>query len=503
VTNAYCDVLGIPVPALEKVAGHPEANSFSLLVVALLERGGPMTLLDVALRFERAGVAFADEALASLSRCRPARPPVYRDGDLYALDPRDDEADLWAFRLGLRPPRADVARVKTPEPPPSPGPEVPLTVAELEEAWRGDRLYGWSTQRVAACVLDAHQRAMAPEEVAAFVRERSASTAHFLTREANEQWRRDGAVRLLEDGRWALAPDHPWLLSARRAVRGRLVLVRRWAAARPDPASIEEIRRDVEARRAVHAAELARLRHVLVHAFPAADPQMVVVLDVAARELATLTRGELERARERLAASDVVAALDVRPLLRALGFDPGARRLAELGPPQKTKKLNRRGRTLQITTPMLVRGSCGIGRPFGDAKRLGEYLAKGETTRLRRRLEADAKALAAYYSYGRLHHCVRLRWGFLDERIPVSWADRDETSLFDLMRDAHEGGRSLEVVVGSAPGWESPWARARRCQVVPYGGPWGLALVDEQDLPVDDRDVQLARFAPATAVTTP
>jgi len=36
------------------------------------------------------------------------------------------------------------------------------------------------------------------------------------------------------------------------------------------------------------------------------------------------------------------------------------RRLAELGPPQKTRKLNRRGRTLQITTPLLV---CLGGHP--------------------------------------------------------------------------------------------------------------------------------------------
>ena len=54
----------------------------------------------------------------------------------------------------------------------------------------------------------------------------------------------------------------------------------------------------------------------------------------------------------------------VRALLRALEFEPGERRLAELGPPQKTMQIDRRGRTLRITTSLLIQGSCGISRPF-------------------------------------------------------------------------------------------------------------------------------------------
>lgn len=63
-----------------------------------------MTLAEVARRFGEAGVAPEAATLASLKRCRPARLPVYREGDRYALDPLDDELDLWLFRLGLRPP---------------------------------------------------------------------------------------------------------------------------------------------------------------------------------------------------------------------------------------------------------------------------------------------------------------------------------------------------------------------------------------------------------------
>jgi hypothetical protein len=52
-----CQTLGITPPKLEAVAGHREANTFALLLMALLERGEPMTLVDVAARFEEAGIA--------------------------------------------------------------------------------------------------------------------------------------------------------------------------------------------------------------------------------------------------------------------------------------------------------------------------------------------------------------------------------------------------------------------------------------------------------------
>ena len=124
-----------------------------------------------------AGIAPAEWALR---RCRPARVPVYRDGELYALDPYDDKLDLWAFRFGLRPPKVQSPAVMPPrmeappasdssssapslsipshpDPPqayPLPGPEVPLTIEELEQAWRDANLYSnWSSQRVALAVI--------------------------------------------------------------------------------------------------------------------------------------------------------------------------------------------------------------------------------------------------------------------------------------------------------------------------------------------------------------
>ena len=160
--------------------------------MALLERGAPLTLEEAAVRFEEAGVAPAPEALASLKRCKPGRPPIYRDGDRYSLDPHDDEADLWAFRLGLRPARAVPVHVVHPYSGPLRTLDQPLTVPELEEAWCDGIPNTWSAQRIAVAVLDAHNTAMSPGDVLAFVGARS--DAHLLRMESAQDRRHGAAV---------------------------------------------------------------------------------------------------------------------------------------------------------------------------------------------------------------------------------------------------------------------------------------------------------------------
>ncbi len=493
--NPYCEALGIEVPSLDAVTGHREANTFALLMVALLERGEPMTLAEVAGRFEAAGVCPTAAALRSLKRCRPARAPVYRDGDHYELDPHDGDLDLWVFRLGLRPPKASPLKLVRPPPEPLPGPEEMLTARELEEAFRDGYLESWSAQRLALAVLDSRGGRMPVAEVLEIMNR--LSRRHCLRERSAQYWRRGAAVRATEDGDWVIDPSHRALRSAREAVRKRVEAHRRQQAGRMDPVAIAVQMRRSEARQAAHAEELARLRRVLVHAFPKKKPEALVLVDVATRELTTCLHGELGPALAELPGYDLIGGLDVRSLLRELGFDPQTRRLAELGPPRKTRKLNRRGRTLKITTELLIQGSCGISRPFGSEARLRQYLEQGQTTRLRRRLEADAKSLFALYQYGRLHGAVRLKWGFLDEVIPAPWVHRDERMLYHLKREAHDRGEKLEVVTGNAPGWADPWSRGRRCSVARDSTGYGFVLVDDIGLPVDEWEVQLARVVPS------
>jgi len=491
--NPYCEALGIEVPRLELAKNRPDANYYSLFIVALLERGEPITLEEAAQRFEEAGVATRTESLASLKRCRPGRPPIYRIGDLYSLDPHDDEADLWAFRLGLRPPKVAPLRVVRPQVGPLPSHDKPLTVEHLDEAWRDGIPHSWSAQRIATCVLDAHDRPMKPDEVLGFVRARSKWT--MLSEGSAQHWRRGAAIRVHDDGLWELDVDHDAIQSARQAVRERLEVARRWAHMRPDPAVLEANRKRFERQRQAHAEELARMRRVLIHAFPAKRPAALVLLDVQERGVTTFLGADIATGTRHLADYEIIAGVDVRALLRVLDFDPGERRLGELGPPQKTRQLNKRGRNLRITTKLLVQGSCGIGGPFGDEKVLRRYLSEGEHTKLRRRLEADAKSIFVLYEYGRLHGAVRLRWGYLDEMLPAPWVHRDEPTLHDLKQQALEREIPLEVVVGSAPGWADPWSRSQLAFVVREERRWWARLVDEGGYGIDDAEVQRARLA--------
>lgn len=491
-SNPYCKVLGIDVPRLEVVKDHTDANYYALLIVALLERGEPMTLGEVAQRFEATGVASPAGALASLKRCKPGRPPIYRDGDRYALDPHDDEVDLWVFRLGLRPQKVARLRVVKPEPEPLPSPDEPLTIGQLDEAWRDGIPNTWSAQRIAICVLDAHRRTMTPDEVLALVQTRSQWIR--LSEDSARYWRRGAAIRVRGDGRWDLDPRHHAVRSTRQAVRERIEMARRRAHVRPDPAVMEANRKQIERQRRNHAEELARMRRVLLYAFPGKRPEALVILDVQRRELTTFLAEELAEAPRRIVDYDLVAGIDVRRLLRSLDFDPAERRLADLVPPQKTRQLNRRGRTLRITVELLVQSSCGIGKPFGDDALLWRYLTERQHAKLRRRLEADAKSLYALYEYGRLHGTVRLRWGFLDERLAAPWVHRDEPTLYNLKEQALERGVPLELVIGSAPGWSDPWSRGQLAFVAKEPCGWRTWIVDQSGYVIDEEEIQRARL---------
>jgi hypothetical protein len=490
--NPWCNVLGIATPRLDLVKDHREANVYALLLVALLEKGLPMTLVEVAAHFEAAGIADAASALAALKRCKPGRPPVYRDGDRYHLDPHNDELDLWAFRLGLRPPKVPRLQVVRPAPEPPSSPDAPLSLDDLRAAWNDASLYSWSSVRVVLAILDANRGPMLPHDVVDFVAKQT--KWHLLQPDSAKFGHRGCPIEVLRDGRWVIAAEADQaLLSARKAVRARLDVVNRNAANRPDPVVLKANFMAVERKRAAHAAELARMSRALLAAFPIGHPRAVALLDVGLRTIETFVDEEIANLRERLLAYDIIAAVDVRALLRAIGFDPGERRLGELRPPQKSKQINRSGRALSITTELLVQGTCGISQPFGDEAKLSGYLQTGQLGKLRHRLEADAKSLFALYQYGRLHGVVRLRWGFLDDSIPAPWVYRDEIELYRLKEQALKRGIPLEAVLGHAPGWTDPWTRVQTLRVMKDG--WQLLLADEDGYHVPDLNVQLARLA--------
>jgi len=487
-SQGWCDTLGIAVPDLgEVVASQPKLTTYRRLVAALLERDAPMTLDEVAARFEAVGLGPAASSRRSLSRCRPATPPVVKLGERYGIDPRHEELRFLLPRLGLRV-RPRIVSKPRPVAAPLPGPEVPLTPEELDQGWKDRSLHSWSQTRIALAVLDAHGGPLTPEEVGAWVTRR---TGRPLPVGGAALGRKGSPVAVDEAGRLSIASGaESALRGMRKAVRVWVAQERARQAQRPDPAEVAARQARHAARMAERRRELETERRVLLVAFPPKDPEAVALLDVGARRVQTFVGAELAELPASVAGSAAVGAMDAYATLASLGLE-GPWRVLELGPPKKTRRLNRSGRTLKITVDLLVRGTCGISRPFGDPKKLRAYLKQGHDSKLRRRLAADVKSLHALYAYGMLHGAVRLRWGFLDEGMAAPWKRIDDPGLYDLMRDAQQRGTVLEVVTGTAPGWSEPWARAQRARVVDdHGGP---RLVDEEGWPIPTEEVQAVR----------
>jgi len=492
----YAELLNVTDPNLDRLKGHREAKPYSLLIAALIERGGPMTLEEVAARLESAGIASAENALSSLKRCRPGRPPVYRDGDLYDLDPHDAEADLWAFRLGLRPPQRSRPEDSKTRPKPQltvvRGPNDRLTPSELDEAWSRPLGSNWSTQRLILAVLDAHGPAMMPEEVRLAIERR---TPYSSIEPRPGQFDRSNSPIVFDDeGRWAIAsPESPALLSTRVAVRARIDQERAMSVKyrRSTPEEFEAAERRWEENRARHRAELASLRRCLLHASPGPCPQAVVIVDLQSRSLQSYGGDQLPAARQHLGSFDLIAGVDVRGALRRLDLASQNWRLAEIGPPQKTIQLSRRGRPLRLTIELMIAGTCGLKRAY-DPAQIERKLAAGALVPGSRLLEAEARALVALYNYGRLHGHFRIRHRKQDFHLSAPWVHSDEPTLHDLMATAFACRAPIEVVAGSVPDLDHPWARAQLA-TIGVTVDQELVLVDGDRRIIQTWDVHLAR----------
>ncbi len=478
---------------MQDVLGRDEINLFHLMVVALLERGGPMTVEEIAERLTAAGaIAGSGDMVLSLKKAWHGREPVYRDPDgRLGLNLSSSELDRVAWHAGLRSPGYP-APVPPPEPA-LPGDDVPLSEEELTAAFRDRSLYGFSAHRQAAAVLDARARPMTVEEVEGVL----AGMTRYRGQLAADRVRfwRSTLVALDESGRLRLDRGAPDLGVMRQAVRklARPVLLQharqeQWAKIRGErePVLAEERRRQ--------AQRAARLRRAVLHAVPDAEaPQAISLLDVGTRSIRTFVGSELAAVPDVLADLDLLVGLHVRETLHGLGLDPDRWRLVDLKPPQKSRRINRRGRTLEITPELLIASTTGISRPLGEPARVAQYLAEGETGKLTRRLESDVKALHAFYGYGLLHHSIRLRWGFLDEMLPVDWALPGEPHFHEILERAKEAGAPVDLVVGSAPGWADPWSRARRCSILEVE-PWQVTVrLGGEVWRLDRRDIQAVR----------
>ncbi|MEE9392256.1 MAG: hypothetical protein V3W41_07100 [Planctomycetota bacterium] len=494
-TNRYCEKLGIKVPRLEEVIGHREANIFSLMMVTLMERGHSMSLDQIAERFEEVGFRPRAQALASLKRCRPNRDPIFRDGDLYALDPNSHEADLWAFRLGLRPPRAVLKLVREPDSP-LPNSDTALGMDELKECWTAISLCnGWSTRRIILAVLDARQAPMLPAEISACV---ASWTSHFRLGFEDAHFERRGSpIHEAEDGRLEVS-DPTALIPVRLAVRARIKKMRAFHPRRNDEAHYRVQAEIAKKRQEREIDELASLRRVFLHAYPMKNPEIAILIDATNPTIRSFLASDFASLRSALSGYDLIAAVKVRETLSKLGFDFQDKRLSELSPPQKSMVVGTRGHILKITLEMLIQSSCRIRRPLSDPKKLKEHLGKRQLDQLLRRLESDAKSIFSYFQYGRLHGVVLVRKGAVNESLLAPWRHFLEPHFHHLKKQAYDAGRPLEVVF-ETPAWDKPWASAQLVAVdkmdMRGDSYW---LIDQDWTIVDESEIQAARITPET-----
>jgi hypothetical protein len=465
--NAYCDRLEIHrVPRVEEFVGRRillgTAKLFDLMIVALLENGGPMSLEGVAERLSRAGArSGARDMLLSLKKSWRRREPIYEDeAGLLALNVTYPELDLRLFTLGLRPPHVD----PLPEPPSieMPGDEGALSLEEVDAAFRGRRLVSHSATRTAAAVLDAHGRPMAPGEIDQYLATIDVET-FSLTR---NRWDKipTGLVEV-SGAVLALRENAPELAAMRLGIRAmaKPELERR---ARSERFRVQHARAEVllAERDRREQEEAAALRRVILCLVPeAGDVAGLSILDPKTMTVRTLLLDEVETAPEVLESFDVAIGIDIRQSLKRLGVPIASYRTLELGPPRKTLKVNERGDRLRLTPELVIAGSTGRSRPLSDPAKLASDLAAGRLGRVRRALERDVVSLHALYEYARLHRYVRVRFGFLDERVPFYWSlPRESDFLYSILRRAERERTLVEIVLGKAPDWRDPWAASRR-----------------------------------------
>ncbi len=499
-SNIYCTRLGIPVPRVEDVLAQKGARLLHVMVVALLEGGGPMTVEEIAERLKSAGAESGTGDMArSLRRAWGGREPIHKDPEgRYALDLNCESMRMVLSLTGLM-----VPAPAPPEPPPPdvrpPADDVALTAEELEAALNEAASSGLSYFRIVAAVLDAEDRPMSMRELNQRLAELTG--LQKAVDEGVVRGLQSALIRCEPDGRFVIDRTAADLHAIRRAVRKvAYVILRRRAMAEHHAKVGAAWKARHAAEEAAREAKAQTLRRAVLRVLPSpADPRAVAVLDVERHSIRTFIGGKVAEVACVLAEYDVLVGLGVRDDLHGLHLDEGRWTIVDLRPPRKSTTINKSGRKLQITPEMLITATVGISRPLADPDKIRGYLEGGEEGKLDRRLQSDVKALYAFYQYGRIQNFVRLRWGFLDDILGVEWALPGEPSLYATLERARDQGKPIDLVMRSAPGWSDPWSRAWRVRVVRYEV-WALTVDDgRSEVPVDRREIQAVRIAEAPA----
>lgn len=467
----------------------PRLKLLHLMALAVYEREGPMTYQDIRDRLLLAGV---DRPISSLQKAWHGRPMLRksRDGHFH-LDLEDSD---WTWvelvvsdHLGLfprdatsSPPRLKL--VPRPGAQPSANAEPPLTALEVDLALRDGLRGEFSLRRCLIAIADSAGRPLQVDEALVILHDSGPGRVTPIDIERSVRGRAGPLTRDAE-GCLVVDPAHADIEGIRRAVRERAAKAaeRQQADQERHANAVEWHAREADERAGRQAWYVAANKLVLRAVFNGDRLVAAAVLDPDTRRIEEFR--DAADLRARLEQADLVLGLDPWSDLAQLDVPAEGRALIDLSPPQKTRRIDQRGRTLKLTPSLLIGATLQAANPLGDDDALRQQCTHGEHAKVRRRLEADLKALWRFYEYGRLHGFVCLRWGFLDELVGVNWNVGGLPTVREVLAQALEEERWVEIVLGAAPGWSDPWSRGRTCRVV--GVDWDHASFEGHGGPVE------------------
>jgi hypothetical protein len=502
VPNTYCQRLGISVPRVEVVAQIPEVRLFHLVVVALIERGGPMTVDEIAERLDRAALPArftTPDLAASVKKAWHGEPPLVRDGDdRLALDLLSSDLRHLQFVTGLR---TRPATRQASEEFRLPGDEVPLSQEEVTAAFKDRVVYTCSSVRRAAAILDAWG---SPQPLDEIERRLRGLTDHCgkIDETTVRAWRTD-LMSVEPGGVLRLNPASPVVGAFRRAIR-RMAFPRLRVAA--DSQRFKGEWRERSRARAVEeraAMDLARqTRRALLHIVRAGKPAAAaVVIDVQRRDARVFLGDDLALLAARLEDFDFLAGVDLRASLRAVGLDPDRWLLAELRPVPRTFRPAARS-TVAVTLDAVVRATTGIRRVPAGAGAWERLLDEKRGRDVADRLTAEARALCVLYEYGALHGGVRARTRPGDRLLPVDWSLGGDPDIHSVLDAAMRAYAAVDLVIGAPPDPADPWKRAVRASIADCVWPQLVVRTPAGVQLVDGDQVCAVRVADPTAAAT-
>ncbi len=423
-----------------------------LQAFAVLSERGPLGIEDLATEIEHRG-GFLRCGLESLRKALNRGP--YRtnlQGEV-ALDP--DHRDFWYDEVRVK----EKLSPAVPRPVAPPLSEAPLTAAELERYAPPPALS--QRKRLMLC-LDA----FGPLELGALPE----PALRFLGGEPDVK--RSLAGRdlplALEGTRLVAQPHYLWRelrLEVRAALRAAM-------ERESEREALRARRQEVQEQKEQTRAAFESLRRSVIRILADGDELAGSILHLNEMSFQDFQPKDREHLLRSLEGLDIVIGLEPRLLYETLGIDAGPRKFVDLTPPFKERKLNRAGRRVHFGVSQALAMTVSSSQPLGDLQKLAEYREQGQWGKFFRRTQSDLKSLYQYYRYGVEHNYVRLRWGFLDELVGVSWNLGGEPGIYDILHRAHEHGTSVDVVLGGTPGFEDRFSRARPFWPGKFGIGW-------------------------------